>query len=467
MANEVDTTLLDNLNSIKNSKADIKQALIDKGQNPTNVFADYAQLIGDIQTGEDLTEVLNTQDQKIAELEATLENKTAGENAKLNIFVQTTEPTSKDGIWIQVDKTLEHIVEDDDYYIEGEYDVDGKYRNIPYNFYCGSAVAIGTDIYLFGSYESTYQKTAYKYNTLTDTYTQLADIPYNFYYSSAASVGTDIYLFGSYESTYQKTAYKYNTLTNTYTQLANIPYNFYFSSVVAIDTDVYLFGGGGNANYVYKYNTLTNTYTQLANIPSFKSGGIVAIGTDIYLFGGNGPSSYQKTAYKYNTLTNTYIQLTNTPHYFTSGGIVAIGTDVYLFGGNGNGTSLYQKTAYKYNTLTDTYTQLADIPYSFLGSVAVTVADKIFLLGGRSYPTKIQCYETATKTYENNTAVIVQGIYYSSSYLVKLLNVEGSLVSENQYLKYAFKKALFYDETDGLQDTLPVYYGNGTKWTQI
>lgn len=282
MANEVDTTLLDNLNSIKNSKADIKQALIDKGQNPTNVFADYAQLIGDIQTGEDLTEVLNTQDQKIAELEATLENKTAGENAKLNIFVQTTEPTSKDGIWIQVDKTLEHIVEDDDYYIEGEYDVDGKYRNIPYNFYCGSAVAIGTDIYLFGSYESTYQKTAYKYNTLTDT-----------------------------------------------------------------------------------------------------------------------------------------------------------------------------------------YTQLADIPYSFLGSVAVTVADKIFLLGGRSYPTKIQCYETATKTYENNTAVIVQGIYYSSSYLVKLLNVEGSLVSENQYLKYAFKKALFYDETDGLQDTLPVYYGNGTKWTQI
>ena len=51
MANEVDTTLLDNLNSIKNSKADIKQALIDKGQNPTNVFADYAQLIKNIPSG--------------------------------------------------------------------------------------------------------------------------------------------------------------------------------------------------------------------------------------------------------------------------------------------------------------------------------------------------------------------------------------------------------------------------------
>ena len=78
MANEIDTTLLDNLNSIKNSKADIKQALINKGQSPTNILADYAQLIENIQTGEDLNDVLNIQDQKIAELEEALENKTAG-----------------------------------------------------------------------------------------------------------------------------------------------------------------------------------------------------------------------------------------------------------------------------------------------------------------------------------------------------------------------------------------------------
>jgi len=49
MANQVDTTLIDNLNSIKDSKADIKQALITKGQNPTDVLADYAQLIENIQ----------------------------------------------------------------------------------------------------------------------------------------------------------------------------------------------------------------------------------------------------------------------------------------------------------------------------------------------------------------------------------------------------------------------------------
>lgn len=112
------TTLIDNLNSIKNSKADIKQALIDKGQQATDVLDTYAGLIEDIETGidtsdatatasdikegktayvdgekitgiyvdEDLTDVLDAQDQKIAELEQSLENKTAGEKAVTNKF---------------------------------------------------------------------------------------------------------------------------------------------------------------------------------------------------------------------------------------------------------------------------------------------------------------------------------------------------------------------------------------------
>lgn len=112
------TTLIDNLNSIKNSKADIKQALIDKGQQATDVLDTYAGLIEDIETGidtsdatatasdikegktayvdgekitgiyvdEDLTDVLDAQDEKIAELEQSLENKTAGEKAVTNKF---------------------------------------------------------------------------------------------------------------------------------------------------------------------------------------------------------------------------------------------------------------------------------------------------------------------------------------------------------------------------------------------
>ena len=53
---EETTTLIDNLNSIKNSKLDIKQALIDKGQPATDVFSTYADLIGDIETGIDTSD---------------------------------------------------------------------------------------------------------------------------------------------------------------------------------------------------------------------------------------------------------------------------------------------------------------------------------------------------------------------------------------------------------------------------
>ena len=43
--------IADELNKLKQTKASIKQALIDKGQNPTDEFASYATNIRDIEAG--------------------------------------------------------------------------------------------------------------------------------------------------------------------------------------------------------------------------------------------------------------------------------------------------------------------------------------------------------------------------------------------------------------------------------
>ena len=110
--------------------------------------------------------------------------------------------------------------------------------HIPYIFDCGSAVAIGTDIYLLGGISSS-QKTNYKYDTTANTYTQMTNIPYGFYGGSAAAIGTNIYLLGGKNSDYN---YKYDTTTNTYTKLLNIPYEFYSGSAVSVGTDIYLLG---------------------------------------------------------------------------------------------------------------------------------------------------------------------------------------------------------------------------------
>lgn len=394
-------------------------------------------------------------------------------NMSLNIFTGQNEPESKDGIWVKADKTIEHITEDNDYYIEGQW-ITNRYADIPVDFSFCPTVTDGEFIYLFGSYASADRKKAYKYDIKNNTYTRLTDIPYNVYQTSAVLVGSDVYLFGGeYNGGNRNTAYKYDTLTDTYTQITNIPSTGYFCicgmyCAVAIGTDIYLFGSNGAdgvATTAYKYNTLTDTYTKLANIPSSHyEGCITSLGTDIYLMGGSSSEASTK-AYKYDTLTNTYTRLSDLPYSLSNTSIVGINDMIYLMGGNNS-----RQVFYKYDTLTDTYTQLSNLPFYYSYGTVQYIDNRIYLIGGTdgqydSTSNKIKCLPLTTKTYDNNTLIIVQGIYYSTSYLVKLLNIESPLVE--QPLKYAFKKVLFYDTTNGLQENLDVYRGNGTTWIKF
>ena len=57
------------------------------------------------------------------------------------------------------------------------------------------------------------------------------------------------------------TAYKYDTLTDAYTQITNIPYNFRDGSAVSIGTDIYLLGGEDNPTKVQVFTFPTKNYT--------------------------------------------------------------------------------------------------------------------------------------------------------------------------------------------------------------
>ena len=224
----------------------------------------------------------------------------SGSNAGLNIFIQPLEPSKKDGIWIKTDEKYKYDKVEMVSNIEDRYT---KLDDIPYKFYHGSAVTIGTDIYLLGGRgqdSSSYYRNNYKYDMLINEYTQLAKIPYNFFDSSAVVIGTDIYLLGSGFSGDGNKNYKYDTITNEYTQLANIPYEFYNGSAVAVGTDIYLLGGSYNSKrYNYKYDILTNKYTKLEDIPYELNGAsTVAIGIDIYLLGGSGDFGFYNYKYK-------------------------------------------------------------------------------------------------------------------------------------------------------------------------
>ena len=367
-----------------------------------------------------------------------------GGSGDVKLFVQTTEPENKNGIWVKTDTQYENKIAVQNALSEtGEYT---KLADIPYMFYYGSAVAIGTDIYLLGGSSS---QNNYKYDILTDTYTQLKNIPYTFHYGDAVAIGTDIYLLGGSSS--QNNNYKYDTLTDTYSRLKNIPYDFTHGSAVAIGTDIYLLGGVG-LDLNYKYNTLTDTYTKLADIPyMFYYGSAVAIGTDIYLLGG----SSSQNNYKYDILTDTYTQLKNIPYTFHYGDAVAIGTDIYLLGGADS-----SNLNYKYNTLTDTYIQLANIPYNFTEGSAVAIGTDIYTLGGENISTYNYKFTLSLQNDIPNNSLILE----QAGSLYKTILFDSDFTNG---IEYKFTNVWLKNADGTIDITTPVYYGNGTQWIKF
>ena len=249
-------------------------------------------------------------------------------------------------------------------------------------------------------------------------------------------------------------AYKYDTLTDTYTQLTNIPYEPWRCAVVSVGTDVYILGGSG-IYAIYKYDTLTDTYTKMVNMSfNFYGGSATAVGTDIYMFGGYGART---TAYKYNTLTNSLTKLTNIPYEFSRGSAVSVGPSVYLLGTE----DIYSNYNYKYDTLTNTYTKMTNIPYNFYAGSAEFINNNLYLLGGYNSKTTNRKYIVAGKSYETDNTVVIEEL---PTYSIELFNTD---FEEGYKPKYNFSDVWFYTTNDGLIMDIPTYYGDGTQWVNI
>ena len=154
-------TIIEKLEFIRDEKLNkIIPENIKSGVNILNVD-------GALSPSEDLDAELTAQEQKLAELEAMVENKTGGAGGKPNIFVQLEEPTKKDGIWLQVDETMEHIVCEDNIFISGEWLPDGATNPVEKMIFYNNLVTIGTDIYYQAGSNNDYK--LYKYSTKTNT----------------------------------------------------------------------------------------------------------------------------------------------------------------------------------------------------------------------------------------------------------------------------------------------------------
>lgn len=401
-----------------------------------------------------------------------------GTNDNLNIFVQEDEPETKDGIWLQTNNlqyaTL-NLINSNDTCSWDRYELlpDTGTRE------CGAAL-VGEYIYIFAGTNNSNTHTAYakKYNIETGVVTSITNYPISCYGILCVSYGTDIYLFGArYSGGYSSNAYKYDTLTDTYTALSNMPISVGQVGGTIIGDDVYLFGGttaNGRTANAYKYNISTDTYIQLNSLPTVRNTVAVAhIGTDVYLFGGLGESASISDAYKYDTLTDTYTKLSDVPHDGFGMGCVAYNNQIYVFGGNGSAEDDVHRDVYLYNPMTDTYIATGTTVYGVarIQSSCVINDNIIYIVGGESGTITNTSYDTLTplclRYIQKGTIQADDDYTNDKNALLIYCRKDGVSVNLSNTLQCKMSDIMYYSITDGLNNTIPTYYGNGTEWIKF
>ena len=257
-----------------------------------------------------------------------------------------------------------------------------------------AAAAVGTNVYLFGGYESSYTNAIRVFDTKTKTIAKLSVVlPKAASAMVAAAVGSKIYLFGGRSSSaYLSSIQMFDTESETITTLnATLPATARDIGAAVIGTKVYLFGGR-NDNYSSKisiFDTENNTIATLGvNLPVNAYGiAAAAIGTKVYLFGGYS-SNYSNAIYVFDATNNTIATL-NTVLPASAQGIAAgvVGTKIYLFGGLRSGATGLS-TINVFNPEAGTIETLPPaLPGAYGHIAAAAVGGEVYLFGGTNLTT--------------------------------------------------------------------------------
>ena len=220
---------------------------------------------------------------------------------------------------------------------------------------------------------------------------------------------------------YDGKLYKFNLQNQTFTLISStIGHSYMFGQVY--DNHIYYIVKFRQTG-IYKVNLSTGVTTQLlSTLPSPLSSSTlimpsVCIYNDIlYIFSPYYDGSSSNQCYKYNISTNTLTQIANGPEYYNYTSSFVYKGNIWIIGGS-RGTSNVSNKIRQYN-----------IAFNYDGD-----KDNI-------------CFVTQKS-----------GIY--STALIPVKDFEG--------LKYTFNNVYYYTTEDGLDDTIPTYYGDGTQWIKF
>ena len=395
-----------------------------------------------------------------------------------NIFVQTTEPETKEGIWVQTDKEYDTVVIDEDCYGQFEWSDVNKMEALPgsYNIN-GKSAFDSNELFLIDPNNSN----LYKYVFQTRQWSTLK--------SSVSSLAPEIVTISEkyvvlYEGSTKNNIHIYNRINETWVTYNNLGSMAQKYSGAIVGDYIYYIGRSSNANVTVKINLTNGTKTTLSPLPSSTNAqyiNCIHIGDGIiYLFLGN------KQVYSYDTNTDTYTYITTTDVQLSNSNVNIEATQPYRLGNyvyfapttsNVSGTSKSQTKIYRFNLLNNTAEYMGNVQtnnqtktYDYGNFIKFAIYDNTYILFGGQYYYKDGTYNFTDhstkslnlipKSYTNKSLIIRQGRQnYSKNTQMYPNDFTGRL-------KSPIENVFIYDNNT-LYSNLPTYIGDGTSWNKI
>ena len=193
-----------------------------------------------------------------------------GGGGKLNVYTGTSQPTKKEGVWINSAVTKGKVISDDSLYSSGSWYNGPTVVTLPIiggsASFIGANATIEVDGIVYHLYANSTSSSGAvglfsKYNEANNTWSTLQP-PGGLAYMSGNQAHMSyyngyIYAIGFYRPT---TVIRYHIATNTWSTSANIAYSPETGSSVVIGNKVFFIQGSGGTSKSFDMNTLTFSF---------------------------------------------------------------------------------------------------------------------------------------------------------------------------------------------------------------
>jgi N-acetylneuraminic acid mutarotase len=281
----------------------------------------------------------------------------------------------------------------------------------PLGLYESASATVNGKLYVFGGfYSEQTQATAQSdvYDPATDTWTRIADMPFVVTHSGVAVVGTDVYFaggflgdwFGPSGTDQTDQVIKYDTLTDTWSNIAPLPASRAAGGLVLIGQQLHFFGGTDefvqhdmSDQWVYDLTNPAAGWVSKAPMPDPRDHfGYTVLNGMIYAVGGehltDETQGNDSEVDQYNPATDTWTQVAPLPlalsHIHTN--TLVINNRIVIFGGSANGDTAptFLANISSYNPKRNRWTALAPLPEPRSATVVRMVGNQIITTGGEN-----------------------------------------------------------------------------------